>query len=190
MPYELTPRRLATARANIQKAWAAHRAARVRRCARPPNLKHGFFSRNLRQSVVLLGEDVREYDAHVQRFEQALRPQNDRERRIVRRLAEAAWRLIRSYHVRAHAQTRKLRQALESVSPHTPLDPFQAKVLAAYLLEMFSDEHYVLNCITRLRNQFERLFRLLLIERTGSDQGFRVFSCSRFSKWDEAVPFH
>jgi hypothetical protein len=189
MAYELTPRRLAVARVNIRKAWAAHRAGRLRRCARPPNLKHGFFSRNLRQSVILLGEDVREYDAHVQRFAQALLPQNDRERRIVRRMAEAAWRLLRSYRVRAHAQTRKLRKALESVAPHTPLDPFQTKVLAAHLLEMFSDEHYLLRCITRLRNQFERLFRLLLIERTGSDQDFRIFSCRRFSKWDKAVRF-
>jgi hypothetical protein len=190
MAYELTPRRLAAARANIQKAWAEHRAGRVRRSERPPNLKHGFFARNLRQSVVLLGEDVREYDAHLRRFEDALLPLNGRERRIVRRLAEAAWRLIRGYRARAQAQTRKLRKALERVAPHTPLDPFQTKVLAVFLVKMFSDEHYVLNCVTRLRNQFERLFRLLLIERTGSDQGLRIFSYRRFSKWDQAVPFH
>jgi len=190
MPYQLTPRRLAAARANLQKAWVASRAKKAARPLRPSALKHGFYSLDLRQSVVLLGEDVREYDTHLRRFEDALLPQNDRERRIVRRLAEAAWRLIRGYHARAQAQTRKLRKALERVAPHTPLDPFQTKVLAVFLVKMFSDEHYVLNCVTRLRNQFERLFRLLLIERTGSDQGFRIFSYRRFSKWDQAVPFH
>ena len=63
MAYELTEKRLTAARANLKKAWAAHCAGRVPGPERPPHLKHGFFARDLRQSVILLGEDVAEYDA-------------------------------------------------------------------------------------------------------------------------------
>jgi hypothetical protein len=189
MAYQLTPKRLAAARANLAKAWAAHRAGKVPRPARPPNLKHGFFALDLRQSVIRLGEDLEAYDEHLRRFERVLTPQNEIEQRIVRRIAEAAWRLLRSYRARAHAQTRKLRKALETLAPHSPLNTRQTKRLALYLVEMFWDEHYMVNCVTRLRNQLERLFRVLLIQRTGSDQGFRVFSNRRLSKWDRAVPF-
>jgi hypothetical protein len=61
--------------------------------------------------------------------------------------------------------------------------------LALNLAEMFGDEWYAQDCVVRLRNQLERLFRLLLTERTGSDMGFRVFSQTKFSKWDRAVLF-
>jgi len=189
MAYQLTPKRLAAARANLAKAWAAHRAGKVPWPARPPALKHGFFALDLRQSVIQLGEDVQEYDEHLRRFQRVFTPLGETEERIVRRMAEAAWRLLRGYRARAHAQTKKLRKALETVAPHAPLDIGQTKRLALYLVEMFWDEHYIVNCVSRLRNQFERLFRVLLIKRTGSDYGFRIFSNRRLSKWDQAVPF-
>ena len=175
MPYRLTPKRLAASRANLEKAWAAHRAQKARRPQRPSALKHGFFSLDLRKSVILVGEHAREYDEHLRRF---------------RRMAEAAWRLLRSYRARAHAQSKNLRQVLEGAAPHSPLDTDELQSLVFYLLGLFSDEGYMLDCITRLRNQFERLFRVLLIQRTGSDQGFRVFSSLRLSKWDRAIPFN
>ncbi|MFB3920375.1 MAG: hypothetical protein ACE145_01560 [Terriglobia bacterium] len=189
MAYMLTERRREAARENLKKAWEAHRAGRVPRPERPNNLKHGFFSLDLRKSVILLGGDVGEYDAHVARFEKALAPVTDRERRIVQRMAEAAWRLIRSYRARANAQARKLRRLMEFAARQAPLDPHQTKTLAVLSVKILSDEHYLLDCVTRLRNQFERLFRLLLTERTGSDQGFRIHSQKKFSKWDLAVPF-
>jgi hypothetical protein len=189
MAYQLTPKRLAAARANIRKAWQAHWLGRVPRPARPPNLRHGFFARDLRRSVILLGEDVREYDAHVQRFEQGLTPRTERERRIVRRLAETAWQLIRGYRARAHAQARKLRKEMDSVVDAAPLNDRETRALAYYLVETFNDERYLQDCVARMRNQFERLFRLLLIERTGSDMGLRVYSQAKFSKWDQEAPF-
>ena len=189
MAYELTPKRLAAARVNIFKAWQAHCAGRVPRPARPPNLKHGYFARDLRRSVILLGEDAAEYDAHVQRFEQGLTPQTERERRIVLRLAETAWQLIRGYRARAHAQSRKLRKEMESVVPNAPLNPRETKALALFLVETFNDERYLQDCVSRMRNQFERLFRLLLTERTGSDMGFRLYSHPTLSKWDMEAPF-
>ena len=189
MAYQLTEKRLHAARANLKKAWAAHRAQRVPRPARPPNLKHGYFARDLRRSVILMGEDVAEYDAHLRRFEVVLTPRTERERSIVRRLGETAWQLIRGYRARANSQSRKLRQKLERIVPQAPLPPEDLKFLAFYLVELINDESYLQDCMSRMRNQFERLFRLLLIERTGSDLGFRLYSHLDLSKWDREAPF-
>ena len=69
------------------------------------------------------------------------------------------------------------------------LPSVSSPALALNPADMRSDEWYLQNRVVRLRNQLERLFRLLLTERTGSDMGFRVFSQTKFSKWDRAVPF-
>ena len=188
MPYRFTPKRLAASRANLEKAWAAHRAQRARRPERPSALRHGFYALDLRQSVILTGEEVREYDEHLRRFERVFTPTNKVEGLLVRRMAEATWRLLRSYRVRAHLQAKKLRQALEDAAPYSPNEPEGLKGLVSHLVASFTDEENLLQCVTRLRNQFERLFRVLLIERTGSDQGFRIFSSLRLSKWDRTIP--
>jgi len=189
MAFQFTEKRRVSALANLIKAREAHLAGRVPRSARPPNLKHGSFARDLRQSVILLGEDVREYDAHLERFEKVLTPSTERERVIVRRLAEAAWRLIRGYRARAGAQSRRLRQSLESIAPHAPLNTQQVHRLAVHLVDTFHDEDYLLHFVGRLRNQFERLIRLLLVERTGSDQGFRIHTHFKLSPYDLQAPF-
>ncbi len=189
MAYELTPRRLAAARANLQKAFAALRARKAARPERPSHLQHGFYARDLRRSVILLGEDVREYDAHVERFERAFSPQTPIERRVVTRLAEAAWRLLRSYRARADSQGRKLRKLLEAAAPHAPLDTRQTWHTGFSILELLSEQDHLYQCVRLLRNQIERLFRVLLIERTGSDQGFRVFTHRRLGKWDRPAPY-
>ena len=188
MAYELTPRRLAAARANLQKALAALRVRKAARPERPSHLQHGFFALDLRRSVILLGEDVREYDAHVERFERVLRPKTAIERRIVARIAEAAWRLLRGYHARANSQARKLRKLLEAEAPRSPLDALQTRRVALNLLTLFAEEDYVARCVRILRNQMERLFRVLLIERTGSDQGFHI-SSRGLGKWDRPAPY-
>jgi hypothetical protein len=187
--YQLTPKRLAAARANLQKAWQANWLGPLNRAERPPNLRHGFFARDLRRSVILLGEDVTAYDAHVRRFQQGLTPRTERERRIVQRLAEAAWRLMRGYRARALAQERKLRREMDMVVDAAPLNDRETRALGYFLVQSFNDEAYLVACMQRLRNQFERLFRLLLIERTGSDMGLRYYSQAKFSKWDREVPF-
>ena len=189
MAFQFTEKRRVASLANLKKAHEAHLAGRVPRPARPANLKHGYFARDLRKSVILLGEDVREYDAHIKRFEDVLTPRTERERRLVVRIAEAAWQLIRGYRARANSQARKLRQKLELTAQRSPLDTGNTIDLAFMLVEQFNDEAYLVDCVTRMRNQFERLFRLLLIERTGSDQGFRLYSHLNLSQWDMEAPF-
>lgn len=186
MAYELTEKRLTAARANLKKAWQAHRAGRVPCPERPPNLKHGFFARDLRQSVILLGEGVAEYDAHVERFERFLAPATEPERRIVQRLAETAWRLLRGYRASAHAQARKLRQLTDIGAP---LNLDDTKALAFCVVENFEDDRYLLDRLTFWREQLQWLFGRLFIERTGSDQGFRLESAAKSAKWDKRAGF-
>jgi hypothetical protein len=186
MPYELTPRRLAAARANLEKAWVASREKKAGRPIRPSALKHGFYSLDLRRSIILLGEDVYEYDAHQHRLERVFRPQNAVERRVVRRLGEAMWRLLRTYRTRGMIQTRKLRRLLEA-SASAPLDVEQTVDLACALVDLFLDEDYLQQCIRRLKNQMERLLRMFLTWRTGSDQGFRVYSHVRIRDWSHVL---
>jgi len=182
MAYNFTDRRRETARANLKKAWAAHCAGRVPRPERPPNLKHGFFARDLRKSLILLGEDVREYDAHVDLFVKALAPTTDRQRRIVVRIAEAAWRLLRSYRARGHFHACKLRQLLE-MGPS--IDLGGTKALAFCIVENFEDDHRLLERVRHWQEQLRWLFGRLFIERTGSNQGFRLESEAKSRKWDQ-----
>ena len=189
MAYEFTERRRVTALENLSKAREAHLAGRVPRPERPPNLKHGAFARNLRQSVIRLGEDVAEYDAHLARFEEVWTPENERERVIVRRMAEAIWRLLRVYRARGRAQARQFRKVLGHVAPLAPLRPVEIQSLALHLISLFHDEGYLLTYTARLRNQFERLIRLLLAERTGSDQGFRLHTHFKLNAYDLEAPF-
>ncbi len=185
MAYKLTERRREAARANLKKAWQAHCAGRVPGPERPPNLKHGFFARDLRQSVILLGEDVAEYDAHVERFQRCLAPKNERERRIVARLAETAWRLLRGYRASAHAQARKLRPLMDIGAP---LNLDDTKALAFCVVEHFEDDRYLQARLKFWREQLQWLFGRLFIERTGKDQGFRLDSAAKSAKWDKFVP--
>jgi hypothetical protein len=195
--YEFTERRRAAALENLKQARAAHLAGRVPRPARPPNLKHGYFARDLRRSVILLGEDVREYDAHLERFAAALTPRTERERVLARRLGETTWQLIRTYHARAHLLKRKLRQKLDrvvSLASAGALADWYLRDLGYMLTELYlQEEPFLQQCSNRMRNQFERLFRLFLIERTGTDKGLRprsrVTPEAPLTAYDREAPF-
>jgi hypothetical protein len=194
MAYEFTERRRVTALENLKKAREAHRARRVPRPERPPNLKHGYFARDLRRSVILLGEDVAEYDAHLQRFRDALTPRNERERILARRLGETAWQLIRTYHARAHCLARKIRQKLDRVVGCAPLPDWHLRDFGYMMTEIYLlEEPFLQHCSTRMRKQFERLFRLFLIERIGTDQGLcprsRVTPKYELTQFDLEAPF-
>ncbi len=174
MAFVLTERRRAACLANLEKARAALRARPSRRAPRPPNLKHGYFAQDLRKSVILLGEDVREYDAHIKRFAAALTPRTEREQVLARRLGETTWQLIRTYHARAHNLKRKLRKKLDRVVGCAPLPDWHVRDFGYMLTELYLlEEPFLQQCSTRMRKQFERLFRMFLIERTGTDVGLR-----------------
>ena len=186
MPYVFTPRRLAACRANLQKAWHGKTAARLARGIRPSALKHGFYALDLRKSVIQVGEDVGEYDEHLRRFARVFMPRNPTELRIVRRMGEASWRLLRAYRSMSLRQGRKLRRQLEASVRPQPLTPNQTIDVAFEILELFTDDTYLRECVRRLRNQIERLLRMLLVWRTGSDRGFRVHSHIRIRDWSHA----
>lgn len=186
MPYVLTPRRLAACRENLKKAWRAKTAQRLARGLRPSALKHGFYALDLRKSVIQMGEDVGEYDAHLRRFARVLTPRNPTERRIVRRMGEASWRLLRAYRSMSLRQGRNLRRLLDASAPPSFLTARQTVEFGLQMMDLFTDDAYLRECVRRLRNQIERLLRMLLVWRTGSDRGFRIYSHIRIRDWAHA----
>ena len=92
----------------------------------------------------------------------------------------------RGYRARAHAQARKLRQLLDVSAPPSLRD---TKTLAFCVVENFEDDRYLLDRLTFWREQLQWLFGRLFIERTGSDQGFRLESAAKSAKWDKRAGF-
>jgi hypothetical protein len=120
-------------------------------------------------------------------LERVFKPQNAVERRIVRRLGEALWRLLRTYHTRGIIQKRKLRRLLEASAASGPLDVDQTVDLAMSLVDLWLEEDHLQECIQRLKNQLERLLRMFLTWRTGTDQGFRIYSRLQAKDWTHVL---
>jgi hypothetical protein len=146
-------------------------------------VKHGLYAKDLRQSVIRLGEDVGEYDEHLRRFVRAFVPQDEVEGKIVLRLGEAAWRLMRVYRARAAIMARDLQRLLERDPPPKALTGDETRLRAVELLTTFLNEGRVQDRLVRLQSHMERLLRLLLSLRTGGKPGFKLFARSHPNDW-------
>ncbi|MGO9273304.1 MAG: hypothetical protein ACLQOO_24220, partial [Terriglobia bacterium] len=127
--YVFTPAREAASMKNLQKANAAppekrNRFTQRRLLARyanlclahlklgppgqrsPSHIYTGTSCRHLEHSLALAGEDKAKLEAHRDRFQRAFRPRDREERRFVRGMADAAWRLLRGLGVRARWEMR------------------------------------------------------------------------------------
>lgn len=106
--YRPTARRLAASRANLARAQAARRRPRAAARIRLNALKHGLWTALTDESLAPLGEARSAYRRHLALFERAYLPQDARERRIVRRLAEAVWRRLRAFRAQAQWEMERL----------------------------------------------------------------------------------
>jgi len=183
MPYVLTPAHLAACYANLRKARAKPRARSALARSRHNALQHGLYARDLRSSVIRLGEDVDEYDEHLRRFLRAFAPQNNWEGKVIVRLGEAAWRLLRVSRARAAITARELRRLLESSPPRTSLSAEETRELGMELLTTFLNEAQVHDRLVRFHSHTERLLRLLLSLRTGGKPRFKLFARSHPDDW-------
>jgi len=66
----------------------------------PTHIRYGTSCRHLEHSLALAGENKAELEAHRERFQRAFRPRDQEESRLVRGMADAAWRVLRAYGVR------------------------------------------------------------------------------------------
>jgi hypothetical protein len=184
--YRPTRRRRAAALTNLAKAHAAREAGRGR-------LRHGLYCRFLGTSLRRAGDSLADFRRHSRLFERAfgVRPgpggRNSaaselaaaEDRRLVRALAETAWRRLRAFRLLAQLEARHLARALTRPRPPYAGPPTTAETrrLALELVGIFSEHVPLIHHTYRFDKRIERLLRVLL-ERRGLP-GFRWSSQRR-----------
>ena len=179
--YRPTEKRRAASRANLQKAQAARRSPRGNAAARLNALKHGLYAvASVGESVGRLGESRREFAAHRRRFARLFAPQDEEERRLVERLADACWRRLRFFRAASRWEAQHLKQILRRAPRLAGLDVEQTRARASALVLALS---YTADVVdresTKFNSQIEACLRALLRVRSGGAVEFRFFSPRR-----------
>lgn len=164
------------ARASLRQAWGVNADPKNYARCHAKKLKHGLYVRSLEATVPLLGESPEEFRTHLERIERALRPQNDLERKIVGRLADAIWRRLRFFRAQALWEAEALERVLDSVRQPTKLTPDQTRQRAYAIIECLTQHEHLFDVEYRLLYRVQRLLRALLRQRTGGDPKFKVIS--------------
>jgi hypothetical protein len=123
-------------------------------------------------------------EAHRERFQRAFRPRDGEESRLVRGMAEAAWRVLRSAGVRARWEMRAVqfrlmliiaqRQAKERSGKK--LEAAEANSLALKLLVDLGEIDQLYEERRQLLKRLEQLLRAFLSHRMGAASALRFFT--------------
>jgi hypothetical protein len=164
-----TERRRQANRANLSKAWATPRSPASYARSRFNHLKHGLQTRTLEETITLLGEDVKEFERHLACVERAFAPQDELERRIIRRLAEALWRRLRLYRAQARWESDRLKASL-AAGPLLPTAPPEAlHERAMDILQALVSYRTAAGHEERLLRRVEHMLLLFLRKRLGKE---------------------
>ncbi len=174
--YRKTEARLAASRANIRKAHRAPRKPESYARARFNHLKHGLQVRSLEETMHLLGDDPKEFEAHKRRFARVFAPANPTEERIVQRIAAAAWRQLRLFKAQALWQSDQLKRHFHGAPVVQPLDADATRYRALCLMMLLTDRRRFLRHDQGLTAGVERALRTLLRLRSGGDPDFQLYT--------------
>ncbi len=201
--YVFTPAREAASMKNLEKANAAppekrNRFTQRRLLARyanlclahlklgppgkrsPNHIHSGTSCRHLEHSLALAGEDKAKLEAHRDRFQRAFRPRDREERRLVRGMADAAWRLLRSFGVRNRWEMRavqyRLMLAIHWRQAGKRMEPGDAGSMALHLLLELGDLARLQEERQLLQKRLEQLLRAFLSHRRGAPSSFWFFT--------------
>ena len=163
-------------RANLSKAHAASREPGNYRRYHRHKLKHGLQVRSLEQTLRLLGEDPREFEAHCGRFARVFAPAGPTEEKVVRRIAVATWHELRLFKAQARWQADALRRYFQHAVFVQPLDAHTTRLRALFLMSLITDREKFLFHDQRLTGAVERALRALLRLRAGGDPEFQLYS--------------
>ena len=123
-------------------------------------IKHGIYS----QTSVLFNEDREDYDRNIRAFIAKFEPQDDVERRLVERMADCEWRLIRARYIEAATLDLQLDETEQLVQERfESIDQPSRLAYALQLLDSAQCATYagVQRQETRLHRHYERAYRLL-----------------------------
>ena len=123
-------------------------------------IKHGIYS----QTTVLFNENREDYDRNVRAFVAKFQPDDDVERRLVERMADCEWRLIRARYIEAATLDLQLDETEELVEER--FESIDEPSRLAYALQMFDHAQTstyggVQRQEARLHRQYQQAFRLL-----------------------------
>jgi hypothetical protein len=127
-------------------------------------IKHGIQA----QIAVLPNERQEDYDANVEAFIRKFQPQDDVERRLVERMADCEWRLIRSRYIETAAIELQVEETRELVDGRYESIEEPARVAyALQLLDPGQSSAYQNNQRheSRLHRHYERAYKTLCAMR-------------------------
>jgi hypothetical protein len=178
--YPSTEKRRRASLANLAKAQAARRTPRGNAAARLNALKHGLFARKtLAASVERLGEDKREFTRHLRLIQRVFAPADAEEKPIVRGLAETLWRRLRFFHAQARWEKERLQKTFAAApTPKPPgLDDLVARADSLTIVLMSFEAFY--RELDKLESQIEFWLRKLILKRSQGNLQWKGFSPRR-----------
>ena len=128
--YRRTEKRVNANRANLLKARQSPKYK--------PYVRHGLRAVDLRESAPQVGETEAEYDRHRELVESVLPAHRQRKRNGVQGLAQALWRRRRLFGSRAHYETLRFYQELETAAADG-LCPYAVRNLSFATWHLFLD---------------------------------------------------
>jgi hypothetical protein len=166
----MTPRRQATALANLRRANASPRA-------RGNYFHHGLYCASLRGTIRHAGESREEFDRHLRLFARAFRfPSSLRaeEPRELIRAAELFWRRLRAYRGFARHEAQQVWRLLHRAPQGSAMRAEYALELSRALIEVFHTHYAARGPLERVNRRAEDLMETLGAKRTGQTRRFRI----------------
>ena len=123
-------------------------------------IKHGINS----QVTTLFNERQEDYDANIQAFVAKFQPQDDVERRLVERLADCEWRLIRARYIETATIDLQVEETYELIDER--FEAIQEPARVAYALQLLDRSQAcayenVQRQEARLHRHYERAYKTL-----------------------------
>jgi len=178
--YPPTEKRLRASRANLAKAQAARRTPQGDAAARLNALKHGLFAKDtLVESVDRLGEDKKAFARHVRFIERVFAPADAEEKPIVRGLAETLWRRLRFFHAQVTWEKERLERAFKHARAADPsnVDDTVARADTLTIALMSFEAFY--RELDKIESQIEFWLRQLIRKRSHGQIDWKGFSPRR-----------
>ncbi len=171
--FRMTERRRRATLANLEKAWANPPDPQAR--ARFNHLKHGLQVRRLEDTMELLGEDPKEFEALQEHFRRVFRPANRVEEKAVGRIAAATWRRLRLYSAQARWESDRLKRYFAEAEPVDNLDTDTTRMRGLLLIMLLTERERLHRREQSLLGVVEREIRILLRLRSGDPQ-FQIYA--------------
>ena len=174
--FQMTEARRRALAENIRKAQAAPRTPESRARSRFNHLQHGLNVRSLDETMRRLHENPRDLEAHAQRIARVFAPADPAEAKVVREIADLAWRRLRLFKAQARWEAGRLKKFFERADFVQPLDAELTRMRAMALLGLLTDHDKFFDNERRLIAAIERQLRTLARLRAGGDANFRFYS--------------